>query len=80
MIDILINKENMIDDRKLSIINDLGEIIREKRIKNQDDINFKEFVSEMLSYTVEECNESWCDNCEIRKATGMLCNEYLNLI
>ena len=79
MTDSLLFEDKINDDKKLSIIKDLGEMIKEKRIKEQDDTNFKEFVSNLLSYIVEECNESWCDNCEIRRATGMLCNEYLVL-
>ena len=79
MTDSLLFEDKINDDKKLSIIKDLGEMIKEKRIKEQDDTNFKEFVSNLLSYTVEECNESWCDSCEIRRATGMLCNEYLVL-
>ena len=26
---------------------------------------------------IEECEESWCDTCPLRKEVGMLCNEWL---
>lgn len=62
--------------QKLIILNDIGEIISKN---NKEDKILKEFVSEVLINSIEECNESWCDSCKIKQATGMLCNEYLNI-
>lgn len=66
----------MNDSQKLSLLNDVGEIINKN---DKDDENLKKYVSDVLINSIEECNESWCDNCKIRQATGMFCNEYLNI-
>lgn len=65
----------MKDEQKLAKLQELEQIIK----TSKDEDATKAFITGAL-YVIEECNESWCDSCGIRKATGMLCNEYLNII
>lgn len=67
----------MTDNQKLFIIKDLERVIETNKDKEPKVV--KKFVLDLLEEVVEECNESWCDSCGIKKATGMLCNEYLDL-
>ena len=65
----------MKNEQKLAKLQELEQIIK----TSKDEDATKAFVTGAL-YAIEECNESWCYSCGIRKATGMLCNEYLNII
>lgn len=37
--------------------------------------NTKHVIRYMLEGLVEECNESWCDNCSLRQILGYTCNK-----
>lgn len=76
MNNILINtniNSSLTDEQKLSALKDLGEIISIDKINNgiiSDEM--RSFISGAL-FVIDECNESWCDHCEVRKALGCLC-------
>lgn len=64
---------SLTDEQKLSALKDLGEIISIDKINNgtiSDEM--RSFISGVL-FVIDECNESWCDHCEVRKALGCLC-------
>lgn len=65
----------MTNEQKLKKIQELEEVIN----NSKDLESTKAFITGAL-YVIEECNESWCDSCGIRKATGMLCSEFLELV
>lgn len=68
------NTVALTDAQKLSVLKDLGEAITIDKINNNGFISeqMRSFISGAL-YVVDECNESWCDHCEVRKALNCLC-------
>lgn len=67
----------MTDKDKLEALADIGKVIEQNQDANGEvSKEVKSLVKIALGF-IEECNESWCDNCGIIKATGKLCNEFL---
>lgn len=65
---------NLTDIQKLAKLKELGDIIAIDKENNDGTISeqMKSFMTGVL-YVIDECNESWCDHCEVRKALGCLC-------
>lgn len=65
---------SLTDEQKLSKLNQLGEIIEMDKNNNDGSLSqqMQSFIVGAL-YMIEECNESWCDNCRVRSALGCLC-------
>lgn len=64
------------DEQKLFKLKELGDIINMDKENNDGILSDQmcSFVTGAL-YIIDECNESWCDHCEVRKALGCLCSE-----
>lgn len=64
------------DDQKLAKLKELGDIINIDKENNDGSIS-EQMIAFMTGalYIIDECNESWCDHCEVRKALGCLCCE-----
>lgn len=65
---------NLTDKQRLDKINELGSMI----VCNKEDDgtlsqSFKTFACKVLD-VIGECNESWCDNCKIKKALNTTCD------
>lgn len=62
------------DEQKLFKLKELGDIINIDKENNNGIISEQmySFVTGAL-YIIEECNESWCDHCQVRQALGCLC-------
>lgn len=68
---------NLTDNQKRDLIKELGNILE---TNEYDQISARVHVANELVSKVGECNESWCDNCEIRAALGGLCSEFLDFV
>ena len=71
-----LNNNGLSDSQKLAKLKELGEIIEMEKTNNDSQISdqMRCFITGAL-YIIEECNESWCDHCEVRKALNCLCCE-----
>lgn len=70
------------DTQKRDRIKELGEMIEDNNIANASNPDAHKMAQDIIAFIltdeVQECNESWCDGCEIRAALGGLCSEVLN--
>lgn len=69
---------NLTDEQKLAKLKELGNIIEIDKINNNGVISdsMREFTVGAL-YIIDECNESWCDHCEVKAALGCLCSDII---
>lgn len=69
---------NLTDEQKLEKLKELGNIIEIDKTNNNGELSqqVKSFAIGAL-YIIDECNESWCDHCEVRRALGCLCSDIM---
>lgn len=67
------------DNIKREFIRNLGTIIEHHIDENGNLPNSINRIVVTGLNDIEECNESWCDGCEVRNALGGLCCDRLNL-
>lgn len=69
---------NLTDEQKLEKLKELGNIIEIDKTNNNGELSqqVKSFTTGAL-YIIDECNESWCDHCEVRRALGCLCSDIM---
>lgn len=71
----------MTDEQKLDGLKRLGNIIKmDKEVNNGLLTDHMKQFSVGALYVIEECNESWCESCEVKKALGGLCSEVLDIV
>lgn len=64
--------------QKMAKLIDLASIIETNKDPKTQEIpdNVKHFSLGALM-VIDECEESWCDNCPVRNQIGMLCSEWI---
>lgn len=64
--------------QKMAKLIDLASIIEiNKDPKTQEIPNHVKQFSLGALMVIDECEESWCDNCPVRNQIGMLCSEWI---